>query len=125
MNSGKLYVYLGTGNGDLGSSSQWKFIFDISPESIQGEPGPQGPTGEVGQDGISNIPGPTGDQGIQGPTGEKGAKGEQGRKRATGAIQTGIFFLVLAAITQGATGFGGSIISISGSDVCVTAGAFS
>ncbi len=37
-----------------------------------------------------------------------------GRKSATGAIQTGIFFRSLAAITQGATGLGGSTFSISG-----------
>ena len=54
---GKLYVYLGQNNGSTGLQSQWKYVFDLSPEAIEG---PQG------------IIGDTGAQGIQGPTGEKG-----------------------------------------------------
>jgi hypothetical protein len=91
---GKLYVYLGPNNGSTGSNSQWKYVFDLSPEPIQGQPGSQGPTGApstvqgpTGEQGEQGIQGPTGEQGIQGPIGDQGIQGptgEQGIQGPTG-----------------------------------------
>lgn len=77
---GRMYVYLGAGNGNFGNDFQWEFVTDISPEPISGPTGNvgpagptgQGPTGEAGPMGSTGPVGVTGASGIQGPTGLSG-----------------------------------------------------
>tara|TARA_B110000967_G_scaffold184697_1_gene204345 strand:- start:882 stop:5015 length:4134 start_codon:yes stop_codon:yes gene_type:complete len=63
-NYGKLYVYLGNGNGSTGDSGQWKFVFDLSPDVIAGQDGSAGPAGPAGSIGPTGAAGNEGSSSI-------------------------------------------------------------
>ena len=92
---GDLYCYIPgtTANGTSGDIQDFKYVGDVTNESML-----QGPTGQAGIQGLAGSKGETGLNGVQGQVGPNGPKGEEGPSGADGSYDS-----IYVPITSGTT----------------------